>query len=579
MNLINDRWLPVIRAQGYERIAPREIADIANPVLRLAATRPDFNASLMQFLIGLVQTACAPTGQQDWITRYLAPPTPDQLGVALEPFAPYFELDGDGIRFMQDFAQLELAEQEPNDIAALLIDAPGEQSTKFNKDLFVKRGGAAAVCESCAAAMLLTLQTNAPAGGAGHNTSLRGGGPLTTFVAVTSQGDLLANLWRAVWLNVLEQEQLGPNHPDAAVSDPGAVFPWASPARTSEDSNGAARKAAKKSGGDAPEKQRRQITYADGHPLWVYWATPRRIVLDFDVTDAGACDLCGENSERRLHQYRTRNYGANYTSGWLHPLSPYYRQKPTDAELMPQHPKGGMSYRDWLGLVGSTSPTRQRAMVVSEFVNRRREALARHLRNPKRLPFRLHACGYDMDNMKPLCWHESLMPLPSVDSTRIEDVVQRWIDGAQSASKFLRDALKEAWFSPGATVRGDFGFVTDAYWQSTEDEFYALLDVLSEASTAARASDEALLSTYLRWHRVLRDKALHLFEQHAESGPAEQGNAKRVALARHQLVLNLGGRKLKEALGIPVDAPASAARKSRSRGAGVAASAPTPAAS
>ncbi|MGQ0697811.1 MAG: type I-E CRISPR-associated protein Cse1/CasA [Panacagrimonas sp.] len=578
MNLINDRWLPVIRAQGYERIAPREIADTANPVLRLAATRPDFNASLMQFLIGLVQTAFPPTGQQDWIARYLAPPTPDQLGMALAPFAPYFALDGDGIRFMQDFAQQELAEQEPNDIGALLIDSPGQKTETLNKDHFVKRGRIDAACVPCAAAALFTLQTNAPSGGAGHNTSLRGGGPMTTFVAATTHGDMDATLWRAVWLNVLERDQIGRNHPSVDVKEATAIFPWTRPTRTSTDSNSAARKIAGKLGDDAPDKNRPQITSIDGHPLWVYWATPRRIVLDFETVYVGVCDLCGESSSAVVSKYRTETYGANYTTGWRHPLSPYRRKDEDDLDFHPQHFGGSTTYRDWLGLALSTTQTQQRAIAVSEFAERRRAALARHLGNPRRLPFRLHVCGYQMENnMKAVRWHESLMPLPSVDSYRIEEPVQRWIGAAQSASEYLRRALKSAWFSSGATVRGKFDFVTDAYWQSTEDEFYALLDVLSEASTEARASDESLLSMHLRWHGVLRDKALHLFEQHAESGPAEQGNTKRVALARHQLVLNLGGRKLKEALGIPVDAPASAANKSRSRGAGDAASVPAPA--
>ncbi|MDB5969444.1 MAG: hypothetical protein JWQ90_1894 [Hydrocarboniphaga sp.] len=557
MNLIEDRWLPVVRAQGYARIAPWEIADTENPVLRLAATRPDFNASLLQFLIGLIQTACPPTGTQDWVAGYVQPPGPDALRSTLAPLAPWFALGGDGARFMQDFAPQDLAEQEPDDIAALLIESPGEQSTKFNKDLFVKRGGVQALCPPCAAAALLTLQTNAPAGGAGNNTSLRGGGPLTTFVAATGQDALPTTLWRAVWLNVLERASVGPNHPQAEMNDPTLIFPWATPTRTSQDSNSVARKAARKTGGDAPEKHRPQVTYADGHPLHVFWATPRRIVLDLTSADSGECDLCGEASPHRVRQYRARNYGANYTTGWRHPLSPYYRLKPTDVEWMPLHPKGGMNYRDWLGLVGACVPTVERAAVVAEFAMKRREALSRHLRNPRRLPFRLYACGYDMDNMKPLCWHESHMPLPAVESRYIEDVVSQWIDSAELAASSLRMALKSAWFSPGATVRADFDFATDAYWQATEPEFYRLLDVLSEASVEARASDEALLEFRLRWHQGLRRAAEQLFEQYAESGPAEQGNAKRVALARHQLMRNLDGAKLKNALGLPDDMPAS----------------------
>ncbi len=565
MNLIEDRWLPVIRESGYARVAPHEITDGVDPVLRLAATRPDFNASLLQFLIALVQTSTPPVSNTDWVDRYLTPPDPAHLQAQFAAFAPYFALDGDGIRFMQDFAPAELAEQEPNDIAALLIEAPGEQTTKFNKDLFVKRGGTEALCGCCTAAALFTLQTNAPPGGAGNNTSLRGGGPLTTFVMATPLTSAPVTLWRSVWLNVVERITLGRNHPDAERITPAAVFPWSAPTRVSEDRNGAARKVAKKSGGETPDKQRPQVTYADGHPLLVYWATPRRIVLDFEAADSGDCDLCGEPSARRVRQYRAKNYGANYTAGWRHPLSPYYRMKPADGEFLPLHLKGGLGYRDWLGLVGSAMPSMERASVVGQFLSSRRRALDERLRSVTRMPFRIHACGYEMDKMKPLCWHEAVMPLPMVDPERIEGSVQQLMGAADLAASILRGALKSAWFSPGATVRSDFTFATDAFWQLTELDFYLLLKELNEASSEDFPSDEALMKLRQDWHRSLRRGAENLFELHAESGPAEQGNAKRVALARQQMRRNLHGPKLKTALGLPVDAPATdksaAARK------------------
>lgn len=564
MNLIEDRWLPVIRKSGYTRIAPHEIADGVDPVLRLAATRPDFNASLLQFLIALVQTAAPPTSTAGWVDRYLSPPDPAQLQALFTAFARYFALDGDGARFMQDFVPAELAEQEPNDIAALLIEVPGEQATKFNKDLFVKRGGAEALCECCAAAALFTLQTNAPAGGAGHNTSLRGGGPLTTFVMATPLTSAPVTLWRSVWLNVVERIALGRNHPDAEHVPPEVVFPWSVPTRVSEDRNSAARKAAKKSGGETPDKQRPQVTFADGHPLLVYWATPRRIVLDFEATDSGDCDLCGEPSPRRIRQYRTKNYGANYTAGWRHPLSPYYRMKPTDEAFLPLHPKGGLGYRDWLGLVGSAMPTMERASVVGQFLGQRRHDLNRRVSGAMLMPFRIHACGYDMDNMKPLCWHDAVMPLPMVDPERIEGSVQQWMEAADLAASILRGALKSAWFSPGATVRSDFAFATDAFWQATEPDFYRLLKELNEASSVDFPSDEALMTHRQDWHRSLRRVAENLFELHAESGPAEQGNAKRVALARNQMVRYLNGEKLKKALGLPVE-PAASSKPGKSK--------------
>lgn len=63
MNLINDQWLSVYRRSGIEdRIAPWQLTEAIqdNPVERLNALRPDFNGALVQFCIGLLQTAFAP---------------------------------------------------------------------------------------------------------------------------------------------------------------------------------------------------------------------------------------------------------------------------------------------------------------------------------------------------------------------------------------------------------------------------------------------------------------------------------------------------------------------------------------
>lgn len=96
MNLLQDPWIPVRRQSGTEtRIAPWQITETQDPILALAAPRPDFNGALLQFLIGLLQTAAAPEGEQwaDWLEQ---PPSPKTLKACLNPFSQAFELDGKG---------------------------------------------------------------------------------------------------------------------------------------------------------------------------------------------------------------------------------------------------------------------------------------------------------------------------------------------------------------------------------------------------------------------------------------------------------------------------------------------------
>ena len=84
---------------------------------------------------------------------------------------------------MQDFS-LKPEEAGLNSIAALLIESPGENALRNNSDHFRQARQVECLCPDCAAPALFTLQTNAPAGGVGYRTGLRGGGPLTTLCFV-----------------------------------------------------------------------------------------------------------------------------------------------------------------------------------------------------------------------------------------------------------------------------------------------------------------------------------------------------------------------------------------------------------
>ncbi len=65
---------------------------------------------------------------------------------------------------------------------------------------------------------LFALQTFAPAGGAGHRTSLRGNGPLTTLASPGEE----ERLWHRLWLDV-------PQPASPVRDDLTRVFPWLAP--------------------------------------------------------------------------------------------------------------------------------------------------------------------------------------------------------------------------------------------------------------------------------------------------------------------------------------------------------------
>ena len=78
-----------------------------------------------------------PREPKQWTRLFHTPPSPDELATSFDPIADAFVLDGEGPRFLQDFDALD---GEVLPVESLFIEAPGANTIKLNKDLFVKRG-------------------------------------------------------------------------------------------------------------------------------------------------------------------------------------------------------------------------------------------------------------------------------------------------------------------------------------------------------------------------------------------------------------------------------------------------------
>lgn len=528
MNLLEERWMPVRLHDGSrEWILPCQLSDPR--IAAFDADRADFNGALVQFTIGLLQTTTPVDSVIGW--RGLLKNSPDQ-GALQDWFAPHvasFEFDGEGARFMQDF-DLRASDGEPVGIGSLLIEAPGENAIKNNSDHFIKRGQVTRLCRHCAALALFTLQVNAPAGGAGIRTGLRGGGPLTTLLVADGGPDAPRSLWHSLWLNVQARHKFEAGGGDADKVECHFTFPWTASIQRIQNDGG-------------------QTAPIQVHPAHVFWGMPRRIRLDLDVVSAGNCDLCGRPSERLVQQYVTRKHGFNYKGPWHHPLSPYYESK---EGMLPLHPQpGGLGYRHWLGWVlGMQSEKRkvERATVIQHFFDADVERRAG-------IGLRLWAFGYDMDSMKARCWYEATVPLYALADCSSEaqkglrEDVGAWLAGAELAASYLRGAVKDAWF--GHDARGNFSFIDASFWGGTESGFYALLKERIESARAGRTIDRVALGE--RWLATLFRVAEKLFDADlVGAGPIERQNPGRVAKAHEQLMNSLRGPKLRIALALPV---------------------------
>ena len=558
LNLIRDRWIPVRRKDGtVEKIRPAEVLDFGpdgeNPPVAVAAVRPDFNSALIQFLIGIFQTAVAPKREGDWRKTWKNRPTVDAMQREFDDFAHAFEVEPNAeaeaeaevgsALFMQDLDPLE--SQKPKPVIQLLLDTPAGQTLKFNKDHFTKDRGEQYLCPDCTLLSLLALQLNAPGGGAGHRTSLRGGGPLNTII-------LGRNLWETVWLNILPTKNRS-GWTELVSNDLGDVFPWLEPTRTSDDKKGGT-----------------NTTPVDVHPAQIYWNMPRRIRLLSPKNVSGqesCCELCGEPSERLYSEYKTQNYGVNYEGAWVHPLTPYSILKdgsPNPAKGQP----GGLSYRHWRGYVanfedGNQSP----AEVVTQFLKRGESSLAEGDELFRFQP-RLWAFGYDADNAKIRSWHESTMPLYLLPEGLYADFEQCAIELVAAADfvvYVLGNALKNALFGePEVSEKGKvtwrvadgvnakksfFQQINMSFWQQTESAFYAALE---EVKAALLAGTERL-PIRENWRKVLQDEAMGTFDSNSQFGSFYGADPKAVVLARRNLRLSSSAhnKKLRELLDLP----------------------------
>jgi CRISPR system Cascade subunit CasA len=551
-NLIDEEWIPVKRRDGTEtRITPWQVTDgfAENPIVSLNAPRPDFNGALIQFLIGLVQTTFAPANRIEWKHKLRTPPSTDQLKTAFMTVHNAFELGGDGPRFMQDHEDFK---QTSKPIDWLLIGAATKNTIAENIDHFIKRSMVSNMCPSCCTMALLTMQTNAPGGGQGYRTSLRGGGPLTTLIIGDKNFD---TLWHTMWLNVLESK-IFLTFCNSKRSSDSNKFPWLAKTKTS-------------------------VTEQDIHPAQYFWAMPRRIRLGLEKSESGLCDVCALPSNSLITACKEVNKGTEYRSPMKHPLSPFdtrikKNQKEEAARnkaLLTQ--SGGVSYRHWLGIVVNDTDGRiEPARIVHEFIERQQSDWQ----------FRLWAFGYDFvpGQSKARCWYDSKIPLITVEHEHISDyenkiatlikaaniicgnlkiAIKKVLHGIPEYDAITRqikwkyqdikrldaddEMARERVLTSVRTISA-FTAIEASFWQTTEAFFYSVLLNLSHCIRDNKGGSEF----FEQWQHALCTEALKQFDSYILSAPIEDMKIKHVALAQKELNNFNRGTRVRKILGL-----------------------------
>jgi len=537
--LLSDQWIPVQRKDGTrDIISPLDLLSDSpeNPVKSIATIRPDFDGAVLQFLIGLYQVLFSPGDTDEWRELLDSPPTVESLQERIDLLKPAFIPDGPDHRFMQDSSAKDSKPEDPDDpgepkkIQNLLIEGNDSSSRHFFKEGRIQH-----LCPTCAVMALMTLQLNAPGGGRGHMTSLRGGGPLTTLVCVP---DEQTTLWKTVLLNLISTDTFPSKYDlDVKSSVIEKIFPWLGILPNSEK-------------GDV-------IVPKDMHPYHVYWNVPRRIFLNFEDTTSGYCDLCGEKSEGLLSKYWTLGKGIKYDS-WIHPLTPYYvtTDDMTGNKLAPVHgSEKGVTYANWIGIVMGSSDTRGiPASVVQTLPDRL-------YKDPEYPELKVHVFGYEMAKAKPRSWLDELLPtimVPREFRAAFFNEVSRFVITASNILSVLIAKIKEGYTCrPEDLKKGKFSDVRISFWHQTESAFYSALEMLTTSIPAdALRSDELHPMTdevKKSWLTEMRDVTISLFKERVTfpiNGGANPGLSAHAEIAL-RFYLSNNNPKVCKSLGLP----------------------------
>ena len=535
MNLITDRWLPVIRQNGQtDTIAAWQIAETDNPVVEINAPRPDFQGALYQLLIGSLQTCFAPEDEYQWQDYWQTMPEPGVLQASFEKVKDAFELDNlGGAAFMQENPKTDnhnedFAKAEWLPIEDLIGGALSDNTRKYNKDLFVKSKQIQLISPHWAALALFNMQITGVLAWGQHRLGLRGNAPLTTLIMPDSNQQSL--LWQKLWLNIIYNEDIDLMPGDTKKKALCDIFPWCTKTRTSHL--------------DKPTSP------SDTHPLQHYWPMPRRIILKIEEIDS-VCDLTGVVISKGVRHYQRVTKGVYYANGWVHPLTPYHRAakdqfpKPVEGKL------AGEGFRQWVSLnydeyVDAENKKMRwgRALAVKHFYEEKPSI---------NLTTQLWCFGYDATNANVKCWYESTMPTFNLSPENIDALKSHVSEALQMAYQLLdelRFSLIRAWFRPQTDGNGKQSWnhikssinkaghlsvyknIDNDYWSQLEPAFSRIIaEIIDYEQTTGQP-----LHIHGKWLKAIQSHCLKYFDQNALNEAIEEMDMKRVIEAKNYLL-------------------------------------------
>jgi CRISPR type I-E-associated protein CasA/Cse1 len=210
LNLLTDKWIRVIRADGKEHnCSYAELFDSNNPAIAVNVDEPDLRAGTLEFLVTVGQTFLAPTTEKEWRKQWQNQPTPESVNEALRTGVPYFNVIDDEKPFLQDTEVP--ADKKPKPIEWLVATRPPENAVKLSKD-FLRRQDPEYTLTLRDAAMRLFMETAWTPMANPNGGSYRGHAPATSLLMAETLGEtILINLQSVTDAPATDFLRWGPN--------------------------------------------------------------------------------------------------------------------------------------------------------------------------------------------------------------------------------------------------------------------------------------------------------------------------------------------------------------------------------
>jgi CRISPR system Cascade subunit CasA len=300
------------------------------------------------------------------------------------------------------------------------------------------------------------------------------------------------------------------------------------------------------------------ISITEAHPARVYWATPRRIIVDLDSNsdDECACGVCGRHTNDYVTNFYMETYGEKYDLTWRHPLSPYYKRKGKKGiEMLPLHlNKDGVTYSNYPIYAFSDTDVGRNALAVNNYRDNKPKYWSH--RDDKHRDDKIMIFGYDAQKTTVNGWYEGKMIL-SVADKNIRDIYESIVLLLVDVAKYIVSRMKARVARAIDGVPTEIGYL---FWKYTEEKFDEILKLLNtELINKFTVYGKNLKNTHvddvkLMWLSHLSTVALKLYDEFADiTTNSSENRMKRIVENRKFLAIEIskGNKEISKLLNLP----------------------------